>query len=57
MGLNNRTLVSDASWGRYGVTETDQKTVLVTNKTQWLQHADINLAICNSFIYISDWSF
>ena len=27
VGLNNRSLVSDASWGRYGVTETSQKTV------------------------------
>ena len=27
VGLNNRTLVSDASRGRYGVKETDQKTV------------------------------
>ena len=27
VGLNNRSLVSDASWGRYGVTETIQKTV------------------------------
>ena len=27
VGLNTRSLVSDASWGRYGVTETIQKTV------------------------------
>ena len=27
VGLNNRTLVSDASRGRYEVKETDQKTV------------------------------
>ena len=25
VGLNNRTLVSDASWGRYGVTETKEE--------------------------------
>ena len=27
VGINNRTLVSDASRGRYGVKETDQKTL------------------------------